>query len=215
MRDRSAIPRGLEPHPMQRRRGGQPGHWRRSCQGRQPGRRRSYCARHPQQDAMQAGRWRRPQRRRSCLAGSNERRINVRYGDGKRRRSQCVRSPTAAPAPGDDPRLMYLSVSSLALFWRCPERWRRRYREPQRELQNGPMLVARAVAALSFLRAEALPSPCDPELPKPNNSGVVRSGLLPARGPVGGQGRCACGGTVARQSAGLEHQPGGCLGPGC
>jgi RecB family exonuclease len=67
-------------------------------------------------------------------------------------------SGTAAPAAGleiparlplrnDDSRLMYLSVSSLALFWRCPERWRRRYLERQREPQNGPMLVGKAVGA--------------------------------------------------------------------
>ncbi len=53
--------------------------------------------------------------------------------------------PARLPLRSDDTRLMYLSVSSLALFWRCPERWRRRYLERQREPQSGPMLVGKAV----------------------------------------------------------------------
>jgi len=43
--------------------------------------------------------------------------------------------------------LMYLSVSSLALFWRSPERWRRRYLGRQREPQTGAMVVGKAVGA--------------------------------------------------------------------
>ena len=55
--------------------------------------------------------------------------------------------PARLPLRSDDTRLMYLSVSSLALFWRCPERWRRPYLKRQREPQNGPMLVGKAVGA--------------------------------------------------------------------
>jgi hypothetical protein len=53
--------------------------------------------------------------------------------------------PARLPLRSDDTRLMQLSVSSLALFWRCPERWRRRYLE--REPQSGPMLIGKAVGA--------------------------------------------------------------------
>jgi RecB family exonuclease len=56
--------------------------------------------------------------------------------------------PTRLPLRSDDTRLMYLSVSSLALFWRCPERWRRRYLERQREPQTGAMVVGKAVGAV-------------------------------------------------------------------
>jgi hypothetical protein len=55
--------------------------------------------------------------------------------------------PRRLPLRSDDTRLMQLSVSSLALFWRCPERWRRRYLEREREPQTGPMLVGKAVGA--------------------------------------------------------------------
>jgi hypothetical protein len=40
---------------------------------------------------------------------------------------------------------MHQSISSLALFWRCPERWRRRYLEGMREPASGPMIVGKAV----------------------------------------------------------------------
>lgn len=53
--------------------------------------------------------------------------------------------PRHLPARSDGSRLMALSVSSLALFWRCPQRWRRRYIDQQREPQNGPMVVGKAV----------------------------------------------------------------------
>jgi RecB family exonuclease len=53
--------------------------------------------------------------------------------------------PARLPLRSDDTRLMYLSVSSLALFWRCPERWRRRYLEREREPQSGPMVIGKAV----------------------------------------------------------------------
>ncbi len=53
--------------------------------------------------------------------------------------------PTYLPTRCDGSRLMALSVSSLALFWRCPERWRRRYIGQEREPQNGPMVVGKAV----------------------------------------------------------------------
>jgi RecB family exonuclease len=58
-----------------------------------------------------------------------------------------LRIPARLPLRNDDTRLMYLSVSSLALFWRCPERWRRRYLERQREPQTGAMVVGQAVGA--------------------------------------------------------------------
>jgi len=53
--------------------------------------------------------------------------------------------PRRLPLRSDDTRLMQLSISSLALFWRCPERWRRRYLEREGEPQSGPMLVGKAV----------------------------------------------------------------------
>ena len=40
-----------------------------------------------------------------------------------------------------------LSHSSLSLFWRCPERWRRRYVERMREPSGGPALLGRALGA--------------------------------------------------------------------
>jgi RecB family exonuclease len=55
--------------------------------------------------------------------------------------------PVRLPLRNDGTRLMYLSVSSLALFWRCPERWRRRYLERQPEPQTGAMVVGKAVGA--------------------------------------------------------------------
>jgi RecB family exonuclease len=42
---------------------------------------------------------------------------------------------------------MVLSASSLRTYRRCPEHWRRRYLERQREPQAGPMLVGSAVGA--------------------------------------------------------------------
>ena len=35
-----------------------------------------------------------------------------------------LRVPVRLPLRSDDSRLMALSVSSLRLFWKCPERWR-------------------------------------------------------------------------------------------
>jgi hypothetical protein len=55
--------------------------------------------------------------------------------------------PRQLPLRSDGTRLMALSVSSLRLFWRCPERWRRRYLEREREPQSGPMLVGSSVGA--------------------------------------------------------------------
>lgn len=55
--------------------------------------------------------------------------------------------PVLLPFRSDDTRLMQLSVSSLALFWRCPERWRLRYLERRREPQTGAMVIGRAVGA--------------------------------------------------------------------
>jgi hypothetical protein len=40
-----------------------------------------------------------------------------------------------------------LSHSSLALFWRCPERWRRRYLEREREPLGAPAALGGAVGA--------------------------------------------------------------------
>ena len=59
-------------------------------------------------------------------------------------RSRCR---CCLPLRSDDTRLMTLSVSSLALFWRCPERWRRRYLEREREPQTGAMVIGKAVGA--------------------------------------------------------------------
>jgi PD-(D/E)XK nuclease superfamily len=55
--------------------------------------------------------------------------------------------PARLPLRCDGTRLMVLSASSLRLFWRCPERWRRRYLERERQPQTGPMLVGSAVGA--------------------------------------------------------------------
>ena len=55
--------------------------------------------------------------------------------------------PVLLPLRSDDTRLMQLSVSSLALFWRCPERWRLRYIERKREPQTGAMVIGRSVGA--------------------------------------------------------------------
>jgi len=55
--------------------------------------------------------------------------------------------PARLPLRSDGTRLMRLSVSSLRLFWKCPERWRRRYLLREREPQSGPMLVGGAVGA--------------------------------------------------------------------
>ena len=70
---------------------------------------------------------------------------------GRRALATVGASPLAVPArlplTSDDTRPMYLSVSSLALFWRWPERWRRRYLERQPEPQIGAMVVGKAVGA--------------------------------------------------------------------
>lgn len=55
--------------------------------------------------------------------------------------------PKHLPTRSDGSRLMALSVSSLALFWRCPQRWQRRYIDQQREPQSAPMVVGKAVGA--------------------------------------------------------------------
>lgn len=55
--------------------------------------------------------------------------------------------PARLPLRSDGTRLMRLSVSSLALFPRCPERWRRRYIEREREPQTGAMVLGSAVGA--------------------------------------------------------------------
>jgi RecB family exonuclease len=53
--------------------------------------------------------------------------------------------PRLLPERHDGTRLRSLSVSSLKLLERCPERFRRRYLCGEREPTNGPMLVGRAV----------------------------------------------------------------------
>ncbi|MEJ7803895.1 MAG: PD-(D/E)XK nuclease family protein [Candidatus Limnocylindria bacterium] len=55
--------------------------------------------------------------------------------------------PRRLPLRTNGTRLETLSISSLALFWRCPERWRRRYLEREREPQSGAMIVGKAVGA--------------------------------------------------------------------
>jgi PD-(D/E)XK nuclease superfamily len=55
--------------------------------------------------------------------------------------------PVRLPLRADGTRLMTLSVSSLRLFWRCPERWRRRYLGREREPTSGAMLLGGAVGA--------------------------------------------------------------------
>ena len=62
-------------------------------------------------------------------------------------RPEPLAVPTHLPVRSDGKRLKQLSASSIALFWRCPERWRRRYLEREREPVAGPMLVGRAVGA--------------------------------------------------------------------
>ena len=49
----------------------------------------------------------------------------------------------------------HLSHSSLALFWRCPERWRRRYVLRERESVGGPAVIGRAVGAALTARFAA------------------------------------------------------------
>ncbi len=61
--------------------------------------------------------------------------------------TDTVEIPRRLPLRSDGSRLQTLSISSLALFWRCPERWRRRYIEGEREPQSGAMIVGRAVGA--------------------------------------------------------------------
>jgi hypothetical protein len=55
--------------------------------------------------------------------------------------------PKRLPLRSDGTRLVTLSASSLALFWRCPERWRRRYIEREREPQTGAMIIGASVGA--------------------------------------------------------------------
>lgn len=55
--------------------------------------------------------------------------------------------PRRLPVRTNGTRLETLSLSSLVLFWRCPERWRRRYLEREREPQSGAMIVGKAVGA--------------------------------------------------------------------
>ena len=49
----------------------------------------------------------------------------------------------------------HLSHSSLALFWRCPERWRRRYVLRERESVGGPAVIGKAVGAALTARFAA------------------------------------------------------------
>jgi RecB family exonuclease len=53
--------------------------------------------------------------------------------------------PRLLPERHDGTRLRSLSVSSMKLLERCPERFRRRYLCGEHEPMNGPMLVGRAV----------------------------------------------------------------------
>jgi hypothetical protein len=55
--------------------------------------------------------------------------------------------PQRLPLRSDGTRLMTLSASSLRLFWKCPERWRRRYLLRERESQGGAMVVGKSVGA--------------------------------------------------------------------
>jgi hypothetical protein len=55
--------------------------------------------------------------------------------------------PRRLPLRANGTPLETLSVSSLALFWRCPERWRRRHLAGEREPQSGAMIVGKAVGA--------------------------------------------------------------------
>lgn len=61
--------------------------------------------------------------------------------------AQPLAVPAELPLRSDGSRLMQLSASSVGLFWRCPERWRRRYLAREREPMTGRMLVGRAVGA--------------------------------------------------------------------
>src|SRR3954451_24301336 len=59
-------------------------------------------------------------------------------------------APPAAPGALEVPRTLparHLSASSMGLFWRCPERWRRRYvlREP--EPSSGAQVLGSSVGA--------------------------------------------------------------------
>ena len=55
--------------------------------------------------------------------------------------------PRLLPLRCDGTRLMTLSASSLRLFWKCPERWRRRYLDKVPEPQGGAMVVGKSVGA--------------------------------------------------------------------
>src|SRR3712207_2703949 len=55
--------------------------------------------------------------------------------------------PVRLPLRSDGTRLTTLSASSLRLFWKCPERFRRRYLLREREPQRGPMVLGKAVGA--------------------------------------------------------------------
>ena len=52
----------------------------------------------------------------------------------------------------------YLSRSSLSLFWRRPERWRRRYVERVREPSGGPALLGTTTSATSPTGSISSPS---------------------------------------------------------
>jgi PD-(D/E)XK nuclease superfamily len=57
--------------------------------------------------------------------------------------------PARLPLRSDGSRLMTLSVSSLRLFWRCPERWRRRYLAREPEPRSGAMIAGAAAGAVA------------------------------------------------------------------
>ena len=73
--------------------------------------------------------------------------------------------PVLLPVRSDDTRLMQLSVSSLALFWRCPQRWKLRYIERRREPQTGAMVIGKAVGATlaAYFAARMAGEPLSPQ----------------------------------------------------
>ena len=80
------------------------------------------------------------------------------------KRPKPLAVPTHLPVRSDGKRLKQLSATSVALFWRCPERWRRRYLEREKEPVSGQMLIGRAVGAgdAARTRGESLPAKdCD------------------------------------------------------
>jgi hypothetical protein len=70
--------------------------------------------------------------------------------------------PARVPPRADGSRLMALSVSSLRLYWKCPERWRRRYLAREREPTSAAMVAGSAAGAAAIawyaarMRGEAL-----------------------------------------------------------